>query len=184
MHLSCKDLTDPNCIENRFKPGIDIDSYIFYSAPISHFVIDKRIPKATRELISETEGCLKMNYLTGASACLRKTIYKLLVNEKVEGNIYKEKIESLKQKYPNVNTEYYNILSSIRDVNSETIKEPYWDEWDYGTIRLLNETIKAVLYEIYVIPQIVMDHSLEIKELRDSLWKNNEKKIIANAISN
>ena len=60
---------------NSFSDEIDIDSSIFYSVPTSYFVIDKRIPKIIRDLITEADGSLKMNFLTGSSACMRKAIY-------------------------------------------------------------------------------------------------------------
>ena len=86
MHLSYKDIVYHNPYgKDRMQSDIDIDSYIFYSVPTSFFVVDRRIHIKLRELITEAEGCLKMNYLTGASACIRKAIYELLVLEKVEG---------------------------------------------------------------------------------------------------
>ncbi|MCH8013085.1 MAG: hypothetical protein IIA61_14280 [Candidatus Marinimicrobia bacterium] len=81
-----------------FNQDIDIDEHIFYSVPTSFFVLDKRIPKIIRELISEAEGSLKMNFLTGASACMRKAIYELFVREKVKGEHYGDKIKALKGK--------------------------------------------------------------------------------------
>ena len=54
------------------------------------FVIDQNIPRIIRELVYEAEGCLKMNYTTGASACMRKAIYELLIDQKVEGSNYEE----------------------------------------------------------------------------------------------
>ena len=73
MHLSYSDISWATDY-GRFKNGIDIDSNIFYSVPTSFFVIDNRIPKLIRELITEAEGSIKMNFLTGASACTRKAI--------------------------------------------------------------------------------------------------------------
>jgi hypothetical protein len=53
-------------------------------------VLDNRINVTIRELITEAEGCLKMNFLTGASACIRKAIYELLVLEEATGEHYEE----------------------------------------------------------------------------------------------
>ncbi|MFC1925586.1 hypothetical protein ACFLW2_02695 [Chloroflexota bacterium] len=183
MHLSHKDITNPNQIENQFKSGIDIDSYMFYSAPASFIAIDERIPKTIRELISETEGCLKMNYLTAASACIRRAIYELLVYENVKGSTYKDNIKFLRQKYPNVNKEYFSILLIIGDVTDDGVHQQSWYKWDIGTIRLFNETIKAVLYEIYVIPQIMRERSIEIQKLQENLKREQEKKLIKSGVS-
>ena len=96
MHLSYEEITKGPSHSLDFKDKIDIDSKIFYSVPTSFFVLDDRIPVNIRELITEAEGCLKMNYLTGASACMRKAIYELLVKEKAKGEYYEEKIKLLK----------------------------------------------------------------------------------------
>lgn len=175
MHLSYEDITDPNCIENRFQTGIDIDSYIFYSAPSSNFFIDERIPRVIKEVISEADGCIRMNYLTGASSCLVKAIYELFVYEKAKGSNYKDKIEFLKQKYPGVNKEYFNTLSGMRDITCGELYGQPWYDWDYGTIKLLSETLKAILYEIYIIPQLIRERSIEIQELRENLSRDTKK---------
>lgn len=80
MHLSFEQidwysLGRPN--NNRFKleEGEDLDDKFFYSVPTSFFALDSRIPKVLRELMTEAEGCLKSNFLTGTSACARKMIY-------------------------------------------------------------------------------------------------------------
>jgi len=104
MHLSYEEISENIKTEfgnNKFvfKKDIDIDSKIFYSVPTTFFVLDDRIPKVLRELISEAEGCMKMNFLTGASACMRKAIYELLLLENIVADNYDEKIKSLKKKY-------------------------------------------------------------------------------------
>src|SRR5207237_780503 len=83
-----------------FDPGVDIDANIFYHVPSSFFVLDNRIPRVIREQVTEAEGCLKMNYLTGASACTRKAIYELIVIAQAQGENYEDKIHSLKAKFP------------------------------------------------------------------------------------
>ena len=88
MHLSFNWIHSTYSIKGRnywrFTEGIeDIDSSLFYSVPTSFFTVDTRVPRIIRELITEAEGSLKMNYLTGASACIRKAIYELLVHEKL-----------------------------------------------------------------------------------------------------
>ena len=96
MHLTYENLQDRSYGGPQFRDDVDIDSHIFYSVPTSFFVVDSRIPKIIRELITEAAGCIKMNYMTGASACTRKAIYELLIEEGVEGRNYDEKIDALK----------------------------------------------------------------------------------------
>jgi len=61
-----------------------LDDVFFYSVPTSFFVLDDRIPKLLRGLLTEAEGSLKGNFLTGASACARKIVYELAQLEGAE----------------------------------------------------------------------------------------------------
>lgn len=174
MHLSFTSIRDRNyCC---FRDDIDIDSYIFYSVPTSFFVIDNRIPGVIRELITEAEGCLKMNYLTGASACARKSIYELLIKEKAEGQDYETKIKWLKKKYTSIDPDLFDILAHIQDMTSDKIHEQSWPKWDSGNLKLIIETVKTVLHEIYVLPKIKETRSQRIKNLLAKVKKDHTEK--------
>ena len=163
----------------RFKKGIDIDSHIFYSQPTSFFVVDSRIPRILRELITEAEGCLKMNYLTGASACMRKAIYELLIiekMEKIEEEDYEHRIKLLKKKYPNSDPSLFDILAHIQGMTSDKIHEQSWDKWDSPNLKLIIETLKTVLYDIYVIPEMKKERSIKIQQLRGKIKKDKQTK--------
>ncbi len=173
MHLSFEEIADvlqtPNGRpEFVFKPSIDLDSKIFYSVPTSFFTIDDRIPREIRELISEAEGCLKMNYLTGSSACMRKAIYELLVLEGTDADHYEDKIKQLKDKFPNSDPELFDIMGHIQQMTSDKIHEQSWDKWDSTNLHLIIETLKTVLYDIYVLPKMKEERSKTIKGLRES----------------
>ena len=119
MHSSFESMTkylgtNHYAISAEFKDKIDEN--VFHSQPTSFFTLDNRIPRIIRELITEAEGCLKMNFLTGASACMRKTIYELLVKEKTEGTDYESKIKSLKKKYTTIDPIYFDILAVCVDI--------------------------------------------------------------------
>ncbi len=159
-----------------FKDG-DIDSKIFYSVPTTFFVLDDRIPKILRELISEADGCMKMNYLTGASACMRKTIYELLIIEKVAQGKYDEQIRSLKTKYPNLDTELFDVLGHIQQMTSDKIHEQSWDKWESKFLKLIIETLKTILYEIYVTPEIKKEKVNTIKKLYENVFSKKDEKI-------
>ena len=183
LHLSFENIYDYNRTYRiqgyepfyRFKPDINIDSVIFYSQPTSFFVVDKRIPRILRELITEAEGCLKMNYLTGASACMRKAIYELLVIEKAEGDDYESRIKSLKKKHPESHASYFDTLAHIQDMTSDKIHEQSWDKWDSHSLKLIIETLKSVLYDIYVIPEIKKQRSLDVQRLRENIKRDKKK---------
>ncbi len=156
----------------QFRNVDDIDSKIFYSVPTSFFVIDNRIPKVLRELISEADGCLKMNYLTGASACTRKAIYVLLSIEKSEGQHYEDKIKSLKGKYMDIDPTYFDILSHIQDMTSDKIHEQSWDKWDSENLKLLIENLKSIFQELYVVPKEKSERANVILKLKEELAKS------------
>jgi len=174
MHLSFTEIYDGDY--DRFCTGIDIDSYIFYSVPTSFFVIDNRIPGVIRELITEAEGCLKMNYLTGASACARKSIYELLIKEEAEGQDYEKKIKWLKKKYASIDPALFDILAHIQDMTSDKIHEQSWPKWDSGNLKLIIETLKTILHEIYVLPKIKESRSQRIKGLLAKVKKDHTEK--------
>ena len=184
MHLSYDDIeatrrTGPAIGEiggaDDFQPDIDIDSKIFHSVPTSFFVMDSRIPRIIRELIDEGEGCLKMNYLTGASACIRKAIYELTFVEECEGADYEARIKYLKIKYTTIDPALFDILAAIQDMTSEKVHEQSWDKWDSKHLRLITESLKTILHEIYVIPAEQKERIAEVIKLRADLRKDKNK---------
>lgn len=182
MHLSFEN------VGQYFQEDIgdtDIDSKIFYSVPTSFFVMDERIPANIRELITEAEGCLKMNFLTGASACMRKAIYELTVAEEAKGEDYETRIKFLKQKFQAIDSELFDILVHIKDMTSDKIHEQSWDKWDSPYLQLIIENLKTILHEIYVIPQVKKDRSNFIKRLREKIIidkKPKSKEIVEEAL--
>lgn len=114
-----------------------------------------------------------MNFMTGASACMRKAIYETLVIEKVEGVHYSDKIHALKKKYPSSDPELFDILGHIQEMTSDKVHEQSWDKWDANNLRLIIETLRTVLIDIYVEPKIKADRSKLIKQLRENVSKKN-----------
>lgn len=165
MHLTYENVQVPGTSVYYFDSKIDLDGAFFYSVPTSFFVIDTRIPKIIRELITEAEGCLKMNYLTGASACCRKAIYEFTIIEKAEGSDYESRIKFLKKKFPAIDPDLFDILCHIKDMTSDKIHEQSWDKWDSKHLTLFLETLKAVLHEVYVIPDEKRSRSSKVRDL-------------------
>jgi len=175
MHLTFENLQEKRPAPTRFKGNIDIDAAIFYSVPSSFFTVDSRIPKVIRELISEAEGCLKMNYLTGASACTRKAIYELLVREKVKGAHYDDRIKALKSSHPEIDPELFDILAQIKDMTSDKIHEQSWDKWESGHLKLFLETLKTILHEMFVVPKEKELRKKSIRDIKASLGGDKKK---------
>ena len=75
MHLTFKKLGVCTKYNRRYfdlpsdvdDEGAILDDAMFYSVPTSFFVLDERVPRVLRDLLTEAEGCLKSNFLI----CLR-----------------------------------------------------------------------------------------------------------------
>ena len=184
MHLSYENIHTESKLHFVFDSDKDLDSYIFYSVPTSFFVIDERIPRIIRELITEAEGCVKMNFLTGASACTRKAIYELTIKEKAEGDNYEERIKFLKSKFKQIDSTYFDVLSHIKDMTSDKVHEQSWDEWDNHHLKLFLETLKVILHEIYVMPDERKKRSFSISSLLPNVFKDKEARRAGNNVVN
>ena len=169
MHLTYENVQSKRHPYTYLSDEIDLDAAFFYSVPTSFFTIDTRVPKIIRELITEAEGCVKMNYLTGASACCRKAIYELTVVEKAEGPDYEGRIKFLKSKFPAVDPDLFDILCHIKDMTSDKVHEQSWDKWDSKHLTLFLETLKTILHEIYVVPDEKKSRSSNVQSLLQKL---------------
>lgn len=181
LHLSWLEIDIVNYefrIELPFKEGEkeykSFDELFFYHQPTSFFTIDNRIHLDIRCLIAEAEGCQKMNHLTGASACLRKAIYELLRKEGIGRDVgdYKERIKALKDKFPEIEPMYFDVLSNIKDMADDRLHEESWKAFDSSTLRELLEAAKAVLYEMYVLPDEKKSRMGKIPKLLEKLKKD------------
>lgn len=140
--------------KNSEKKSICDDSNIILHIPTSFFTIDDRIPRKFRDLIDEAEKCIQNNCLTGASACIRKTIYEFLLQENATGNNYDEKIKSLKGKYKTLDDSYIDMISGIQgimcdQVHESTVYENFTSKQAKGYIEILKE----IFNHFYVLPQ-------------------------------
>lgn len=185
MHLSYTDIEtyefqlDFRRINKRFKldaKNVNIDDLFFYSVPTSFFVLDERVPRKLRELLTEAEGCLKSNFLTGASACARKIIYELAVLNEIEDENYDERIKSLKKTHNEIEQTYFDTLLTIQKVTSSKVHENSYDGWTSGHVRLILASIREVLRELYVVPALRDDRRREIIKLGSELLANGAAK--------
>ena len=160
----------------------DLDNYIFFNQPTSFFTVDSRINSKLRELLSEAENCSKMNFLVGASACVRKTIYELINLERVrvirdDGRTnYTESIKKLKEKFNWVSEEYFGALSNIQELASDNVHEDSWKAWDSPKLRFFIELVRATLYEMYVIPEEIKSRLSLLGELKSKFSQDKKPK--------
>lgn len=168
MHLSYEEIpvARPTYTNDYINyDGTDIDEKFFYSVPTSFFTLDENIPKIIRELFAEAEGCLQGNFLTGASACLRKIIYELARKEGAQGDNYEDRIKSLKSIKPSVDPTYFDTLLAIQKATSDKVHENSYDKWESKHLRLLLATVREVLHEIYVLPKVKEQRRTSVLEL-------------------
>lgn len=149
--------------------GKKLDEAFFYSVPTSFFALDERIPRVLRELITEAEGCLKSNFLTGASACARKIVYELGVLSKAVGENYEDRIKSLKGLHPEVEPEFFDTLLTIQQLTSTKVHENSYDGWEAKHLKVILASLSDVLNELYVVPALRADRRRAILSLKTEL---------------
>ena len=149
--------------------GRNLDDLFFFQQPTSLFSVDERIPRILRELITEAQGCLNSNFLTGASACVRKVIYELAVLEDAEGGNYEERIKSLKDKDHDVDDVYFDTLLTVQDLTSNKVHENAYDGWESKHLRVLLSALLEVLEQLYVLPKIRQERRQQILEMKQDL---------------
>jgi hypothetical protein len=171
MHLSYEEIqTDSLLGSQKFCPqGQELDDLFFYSVPTSFFALDERIPRRLREIFTEAEGCLKSNFLTGASACARKVVYELGVLEGASGQSYDERIKSLKALKPEVDPSFFDTLTTIQQVTSDNVHKNAYDGWSSRHLRVILAALSDILDEIYVIPKVRQERRVQILRLKDEV---------------
>jgi len=108
--------------------------------------LDNRVPAAIRDLMTEADGCGKNGYLTGGTACAQRVIQMLTAADKTEGQDMQARIKGLAEKYPGVPPMLTSILQQFGDATSRD-----GTKLSASGLNLLVVTLKAILYEIYVL---------------------------------
>ena len=147
----------------------NLDDAFFFSVPTSFFALDDRIPRVLRELLIEAEGCLKSNFLTGASACARKLVYELGVLSKAVGENYEDRIKSLKEIHAEVDPTFFDTLLTIQQVTSTKVHENSYDGWEAQHLRVILVALSEALHEIFVVPALRADRRKAVLALKDQL---------------
>ncbi len=120
------------------------DENVTKDAP-EFLTLSPRVPAALRDLMSEADGCLTGNFLTGGTACAQRVIQMLLPAEK-DGPDMQARIRALGEKHPSVPPILTNIIQQFGDATSRD-----GAKLSASGLNLLIVTLKAVLYEIYVL---------------------------------
>lgn len=102
------------------------------------------IPKNIRDFFNEAERCRSVGSLTGAGACLRKTVYALCDSKNVAGTDYKDKIVNLP-----IKDAYKQLLKQIKWLGDNTTK-PQGTEYDKNEIDMAINILPFVIDELYL----------------------------------
>ena len=158
--------------DEEIKIPLCIDEDIILHIPSSIYVIDERIPRKFRELIEEAEKCIKNNCLTGASACIRKTIYEFLIQENAQGDNYDEKIKSLKGKYKSLDDQYLDMLSAIQGIMCDQVHEcTVYEKFQSSQAKAYLEILKEIFYHSYILPEETKNKKSKIDVLYAQIKK-------------
>ena len=130
------------------------------------------MPRKFRELIEETEKCIKNNCLTGASACIRKIIYEFLIQENAQGGNYDEKIKSLKGKYKSLDDQYLDMLSGIQGIMCDQVHEcTVYEKFQSSQAKAYLEILKEIFYHVYILPEETKNKKSKIDVLYAQIIK-------------
>lgn len=154
----------------------ELDTHIFLSIPSSSFTLDSNIPKILRDLFFEAEGCLKSNFLTGSSVCIRKIIYELAHKHHAEGADYSERIKSLKNIFSNIEPLYFDTLITIQELTSTKVHENSYDNWESKHLRVMLASIAEVLFQIYILPNNLIKRREELLSFKKTLLEESSQK--------
>lgn len=173
FHLSFTEIYTQGLTRGGYRFDLEddgvLDDLFFYSVPTSFFALDSNVPIKLREVLTEAEGCLKMNFLTGASACARKMIYELALLSGASGEHYDERIKSLKAKHPDVEPTFFDSLLTIQKLTSKKVHEDAYDGWESRHLRVMLTALHDILNEIYVLPALRKDKREGILALEKEL---------------
>lgn len=126
--------------------------------------LDPRVPAAIRDLLSESDGCLRAGFLTGGTVCAQRAIQTLLIHEAAEGASYEARLHALSQKYPSVPQSLFALC--IRLGESASKEHP---ALDVERLRVLTVALKIMLYEIYVLGPDRVERLKYLQQLLESV---------------
>jgi hypothetical protein len=140
--------------------------------------LDTRVPAVFRDLLAEADGCSKNNFLTGGTACAQRAIQALLAYEKVEGPDTQTRIRALSEKYPAVPQMLSNVLQQFGDATARD-----GAKLNAHGLNLLAVTLKAIVYEIYVLGPERTERLHYVRQLFDSIERKSADKRAAGGSS-
>jgi hypothetical protein len=133
--------------------------------------VDARVPAPIRDLLNEADGCVKNAFLIGGTACAQRVIQILLTAERVEGADLEARIRALAEKHPSVP----QMLTTVLQKFGETAMRD-GAKLSAGGLNLLIVTLKAIVYEIYVLGPERVERLEYVRKVVDSMERKQSDK--------
>ena len=130
-------------------------------APSPRFlVVDGRIPAPIRQLLEEADGCLNMAFTNGGTACARRSVLMILHTEGISADDFGARLSSVSAKHPAVSPALFQILELLGQGD---------DPLDVHALKALIVTVKAIVYELYVLGPERIEHLMYVTEMVKAL---------------
>jgi hypothetical protein len=123
-------------------------------------VVDSRVPAQIRQMLDEADGCLNMAFGMGGTACARKAVDVILENEHAAADDYAASLLTLSEKHPAVAPALFQILGMLGQGSQPLSTE---------SLKALIVTVKAIVYEIYVLGAERIERLMYVHQLVESL---------------
>lgn len=132
------------------------------SYPFAKTSFESNVPKSIVDAFNEAEKCEAIKSVTGAGACLRKTVYMLCDDLKIQGRDYREKITNLSTKQI-----FRNALHQIKWLG-DTVTKPGEEKYTLSDIKDALELLPPLIEELYAKDE-------RIEQITKSLAKINSR---------
>ena len=123
-------------------------------------VVDSRVPAQIRQMLDEADGCLNMAFGMGGTACARKAVDVIIETEHAAADDYAASLLTLSEKHPAVAPALFQILGMLGQGNQPLSPE---------SLKALIVTVKAIVYEIYVLGAERIERLMYVHQLVESL---------------
>jgi len=133
--------------------------------PPRFLTVDPRVPVSIRQLLDEADGCANMTFMNGGTACARRAIEIILETEHAVSEDYAASLLKLSEKHPAVAPALFQILEMLGDeADDETLT--------VDSLKALVVTIKAVVFEIYVLGAERIERLMYVHQMVESLKRD------------
>lgn len=130
----------------RMKELIDRGNKLVFQYPFLKTTFEiPDIPKKIKVSLNEGEKCFCIGSNTGTAACLRKCIYLLCDNRKVEGDDYAEKIENLFSE----TSDFSDLCKQIKWLGDKHVHGDNKETYSKEDIEQAIKIVPVIIEEIY-----------------------------------